>query len=329
MTRLRFTVQLVAVLAFVALGATFAQGQASRTWVSGVGDDINPCSRTAPCKTFAGAISKTAINGEIDAMDPGGFGGLTITKSLTVDGNGTLAGILASGLSAAITVNFNQDDIHDPLKTARIRNLTLNGGGLFTCPDATVSCGGRTGTRGINVSSSSLGQPKVTIENTVIFSFVNEGILFAANGGDLNVNNSISRDNGTAGIRVDSFGNNKVFVSVDYSQTIFNAQEGIRFEDNVRGAITNSTLSNNTLNGASVVASTQASEMNIDLSRVSNNRQFGVVTSGGLSTIRLSGTEVTNNVTNGISDATGSVCSNTRNHITAPTMAPNCAFTDQ
>ena len=55
-----------------------AFGQATRTWVSGVGDDVNPCSRTAPCKTWAGAISKTAAGGIIDALDPGGFGTVTI-----------------------------------------------------------------------------------------------------------------------------------------------------------------------------------------------------------------------------------------------------------
>src|ERR1700727_3142380 len=74
------------------LGALFVAGlaiapahaQATRTWISGVGDDANPCSRTAPCKTFAGAISKTTTGGEIDALDPGGFGALTITKSITI-----------------------------------------------------------------------------------------------------------------------------------------------------------------------------------------------------------------------------------------------------
>src|SRR5215212_5253595 len=62
-----------------------ASGQASRTWVSGVGDDANPCSRTAPCKTFGGTISKTAAGGIINCLDPGGFGLVTITKSLTID----------------------------------------------------------------------------------------------------------------------------------------------------------------------------------------------------------------------------------------------------
>jgi hypothetical protein len=71
-----------------------AQAQATRTWVSGVGDDANPCSRTAPCKTFAGAISKTAAKGEINVIDPGGFGGVTITKSLTISAVGNTAGVL-------------------------------------------------------------------------------------------------------------------------------------------------------------------------------------------------------------------------------------------
>jgi hypothetical protein len=90
----------IAVLGTSMLGALYAapaQAQ-TRTWVSGVGDDVNPCSRTAPCKTFAGAISKTANGGEIDCLDPGGFGTLTITKSITIDcrynSNG---GVLHSG----------------------------------------------------------------------------------------------------------------------------------------------------------------------------------------------------------------------------------------
>src|SRR5215471_5367173 len=91
-------------LAVVLIGASSAYGQATRTWVSGVGDDANPCSRTAPCKTFAGAISKTAAGGEIDVLDPGGFGGVTITKSITIDGTPVLAGVLVAG-TAGIVVN--------------------------------------------------------------------------------------------------------------------------------------------------------------------------------------------------------------------------------
>ena len=87
---------LVLALALAALAVpTAAFGQATRTWVSGVGDDANPCSRTAPCKTFAGAISKTANGGEINCLDPGGFGGVTITKSLTIKCQYTEGGVLA------------------------------------------------------------------------------------------------------------------------------------------------------------------------------------------------------------------------------------------
>jgi hypothetical protein len=107
---------------------SMAQAQATRTWVSGVGDDVNPCSRTAPCKTFAGAISKTAAGGEIDALDPGGFGTLTATKSITLDGQGTLASILNSGGISGVTVN---DSLAAAPRTANVtvRNISINGAG--------------------------------------------------------------------------------------------------------------------------------------------------------------------------------------------------------
>src|SRR5512134_2037621 len=86
----------------VALAAGPAGAQATRTWVSGVGDDANPCSRTAPCKTFAGAISKTAAAGEINVLDPGGYGAVTITKAITISSEGFEAGVLVSGTNAII-----------------------------------------------------------------------------------------------------------------------------------------------------------------------------------------------------------------------------------
>src|SRR4051812_5337074 len=89
--------------------ATPAHAQATRTWVSGVGDDVNPCSRTAPCKTFAGAISKTAAGGEINCLDPGGYGAVTITKSMTIDCRYTEGGALAGG--NGIVVNAGVNDI--------------------------------------------------------------------------------------------------------------------------------------------------------------------------------------------------------------------------
>src|SRR4051812_35559098 len=103
------------------LPATSAQAQATRTWVSGVGDDANPCSRTAPCKTLAGAISKTAANGEIDALDPAGYGAVTITKGITIDGGGgQVASVLVSGTNG-IVVQAGPSDV------VILRNLRING----------------------------------------------------------------------------------------------------------------------------------------------------------------------------------------------------------
>lgn len=117
---MRRPLALSAVLAF--LMSTTALAQATRTWVSGVGDDANPCSRTAPCRTFAGAISKTAAGGEISALDPGGFGAVTITKSITINGAGTLAGILATGTNGII-VNAG------PADKVVLRDLSIHGAG--------------------------------------------------------------------------------------------------------------------------------------------------------------------------------------------------------
>src|SRR4051795_2414546 len=98
---IRLVQRVLLVLGIALLGTAVlappASAQATRTWVSGVGDDANPCSRTAPCKTWAGAISKTAVGGEIDAMDDGGFGAVTITKAITIDAHNVMAGVLVSG----------------------------------------------------------------------------------------------------------------------------------------------------------------------------------------------------------------------------------------
>lgn len=93
----------------IAAGATTASAQATRTWVSGVGDDANPCSRTAPCKTFAGAISKTAAGGEISVLDPAGFGAVTITKSISIVADGNEGSILVSGTNGII-INAGVND---------------------------------------------------------------------------------------------------------------------------------------------------------------------------------------------------------------------------
>src|ERR1044072_5143396 len=107
MYKVSFTLRILTIAMLAFAGAIVAQAQAPRTWVSGGGDDVNPCSRTAACKTFAGAISKTFTGGEINILDAGGFGALTISKSITVDGLGAMAGVLHTGGINGFNINFD------------------------------------------------------------------------------------------------------------------------------------------------------------------------------------------------------------------------------
>src|SRR5665213_1090262 len=112
-THMKTTLRSISIGSAILLAALFsvsaADAQATRTWISGVGDDVNPCSRTAPCKTFPGAISKTAAGGEIDTLDPGGFGAVTVVKAMTIASEGTgEAGILVAGTNG-VTVNCTTD----------------------------------------------------------------------------------------------------------------------------------------------------------------------------------------------------------------------------
>src|SRR5688500_11995217 len=175
--------------ALVALGLLASSSlfaQATRTWVSGVGDDVNPCSRTAPCKTFAGAISKTAAGGEISVLDPGGFGTVTITKGMTIDGGegSGFASILAS-LTNGIIINAGANDV------VTIRNVSINGAG--------------TGIAGIRI----LAAKAVFIENCEIFGFraaagtdAGRGSRDARASGFLAVTGTTIRNNRVSGIVV-------------------------------------------------------------------------------------------------------------------------------
>jgi hypothetical protein len=159
------------VLGFTMLVALIAAqpllAQATRTWVSGTGDDVNPCSRTAPCKTFAGAISKTAAIGEINVLDSGGFGSVTITKSITISGDSAMAGVLVAATNG-ITINAGATDV------VQLRNLVLNG---------LSSIGGSL----VGVQVLQAGQ--VTLENLQITGFSTHGVQLAptAAAGSLNV----------------------------------------------------------------------------------------------------------------------------------------------
>jgi hypothetical protein len=169
--------QTILTTAVVVVGlALGARAQATRTWVSGVGDDVNPCSRTAPCKTWAGAISKTAAGGEIDALDPGGFGGVTITKAITIDGGFNLASVLVSGTNG-ITINAGGSDV------VTLRRLTINGIG--------------TGLSGVAINSAGA----VVIDNVRIFGFTVSAVQAASAQTDVEIND-LKAHNSNTGLSV-------------------------------------------------------------------------------------------------------------------------------
>src|SRR2546430_1555153 len=175
---------LVKLLATVVLGTTLMSAQATRTWVSGVGDDANPCSRTAPCRTFAGAISKTAAGGEINALDPGGFGAVTITKSIIIDGGNMLAGVLVSGTNG-IVVNAA------PTARVVLRGLDINGIG--------------TGVNGIRF----LAGASLHVERCTIANFTTLGIDVTT-GGKVFVKDTSLRGNAGGGIQIVPFTGNLI-----------------------------------------------------------------------------------------------------------------------
>lgn len=142
---------LVAATAGLSLAtAPAATAQATRTWVSGVGDDANPCSRTAPCKTFAGAIGKTAAGGIINVLDSAGYGSVTIVKSITIDGTGANASILAPGFTGVRVANADADVV--------LRNIDISSGN---------ACSATPGTSGVQISAAS----SVRIEDVTITGF--------------------------------------------------------------------------------------------------------------------------------------------------------------
>src|SRR5215467_9948585 len=189
---------LVSFVLFV-LSTSLAFAQASRTWVSGVGDDANPCSRTAPCKTFAGAISKTAPGGEIDALDPAGYGAVTITKAITIDGGGgQVASVLVSGTNG-IVVQAGTADV------VILRNLRFNGIG--------------SGLNGIRFLSGK----DLNVEDCYIFGFTQNGIDISLNQGtavSVHVIDSVIKNNGGVGIRAANAVAPNVLVGIDNTKVI-------------------------------------------------------------------------------------------------------------
>jgi hypothetical protein len=206
-----------------------AFAQATRTWVSGVGDDVNPCSRTAPCKTFAGAISKTAAGGIIDALDPGGYGAVTITKAMTLEGVGTLASALHSGVPGII-INITSGTNRDVI----LRNILIDGAGVTL------------GTNGVRF----IAGDSLTIEDCYISHDSSNGIDFEPNSpASLSVKNT-SVQLATVGIFIAP----QTGVGGTATATIFNSVltrngTGLKVQDGSRVNVFHSEVSQNTGDG--------------------------------------------------------------------------------
>jgi parallel beta helix pectate lyase-like protein len=204
MTTIRLLLNTLAVFVVCLACSSLAQAQATRTWVSGVGDDANPCSRTAPCKTFAGAISKTAACGEISVLDPGGFGGVTITKAITINGDGTLAGILAANVNGVI-VNAGVNDV------VILRSISINGActslnGIRYLAGKHLhvencSIYGFTGVSSFGIEGANVGAGEMTIENTSITNCT-IGIRVSANASNTASINNCEIQRGSFGVDV-------------------------------------------------------------------------------------------------------------------------------
>jgi hypothetical protein len=290
------------------LGTVPAHAQATRTWVSGVGDDANPCSRTAPCMTFAGAISKTAAGGEIDALDPGGFGAVTIAKSITIDGGGgQVASVMAASGGAGITVNAGATDI------VTIRNVQFQGDlGNGSSP-------GNVGFTGIVFNSGAM----LSVDNCKFDGFSSGGIaaLTSANA-ILNVTNTIIT-NANYGIGFDLFGG-ALNGSIDHTTIRKMSGNGIyAVTGSAYFTVTNSVIVNAA--GSGVYAGTGA-VLEVDSSSISNNNT-AFATTGGF--IRISrNTIYDNNVNYSISG--GTIATGGNNFVAVNgSQAPNGSITQQ
>jgi hypothetical protein len=236
-----------------------AHAQAVRTWVSGVGNDADPCSRTAPCKTFAGAISKTATNGIINCIDNGGYGGVTITRSMTIDCHETLASILTNeqGPTGIIINVTGAADPKDTLRTVRLRNIDI--------------AGANSGSTGISV----LAAASVILEDMSITGFTKNGISDIRSEGktSLVIKNSIFANNVGSGIS--AFAQNNT-VMIDNVHSIKNAH-GVAIGKTNDSAINRSVFSNNAVAGVQIDPS---ASMMMDNSLVSHN-VTGIASGGG------------------------------------------------
>jgi len=279
----------VSALLFSLCLAAPASAQATRTWISGVGDDVNPCSRTAPCKTWAGAIAKTAAGGEIDCLDPGGFGSITISKSITLDCSegegGSAGGILNSGVSGVVINDPNGATA--PTIKVNLRNMSINGAGTTL------------GTYGVRfLSGKSLTMLNVLINNqgTGGLPAVSFEPTAASVGASLIMTDVAITNTQGPGIDIKPAGN--VAVSAVLNRvTVSDTQAGVQAQDGSTVTISNSNISGNAGRGVNAISNsgTVAATVNILHTTIASNANFGVA-AGANTIVRLSDVSIFNNI---------------------------------
>jgi Right handed beta helix region len=280
----RTSLTLLATSFAILLQAAPVHAQAFRTWVSGVGDDANPCSRTAPCKTFAGAISKTAVNGEINCLDPGGFGAVTITKSITIDCHEAFGSILNAGTNG-INIPFDNFAATDVRKTVRLRNINFNGAD--------------TGLIGIRITGGGVvAAGSVIIEDCLIdgnFGGTTPLGIFdqRISGGKLFVSNTTVRNVGQTGIGLAPASGTTRLDAVLDNVHVQNGAFGVAAAGGTKVMISRSVFSGHTQAGVFAGAS---AEVNLSNSVVSSNN-IAVQNAFGTPIIRLSNNDITLNGT--------------------------------
>ena len=251
MRRFALPLSVLGAVVAVCLQAAPASAQATRTWVSGVGDDANPCSRTAPCKTFAGAISKTSAAGTISVLDPGGFGTVTITKSITIRSDHIEAGVLASGASGIIISAGATDRVVlegldiDGLGTGIHGVSVLAGKEVYI-----IRCSIRNFTQnGVNMASSTNGGHAFINDSLIAFNAGGVNVQGAANIGSLT--NTYVLSNTSFAVQANGAGN---IVGVQTS-TLNNSPTGISL---LNGGVAISVGPGNLITGAGAFSSTIA-----------------------------------------------------------------------
>lgn len=268
-----------------------AQAQATRTWVSGVGDDANPCSRTAPCKTIPGAYSRTAVGGEIDALDPGGFGTVTISKSITIDGGGgQVASILASSTNGVVINGGANDRII-------LRNLRINGVSQSSFPGLTAiifnsglvlnveNCYIENfGTNGITFQPTV--KATLNVFDSVIDNAGNDGIIFstAASGGGVaraNLRNVKISNSGNNGMEIGANARVAIYASnISSNGLVTSTGDGILANGANTGVDVGNSVSSN--NGGSGIHTQNTGIIRVSNSVLSENGNLGVNTDSGM-----------------------------------------------